>query len=214
MSNPAAAEEGGPPPHSLRSCQTAEPYLCSRPIRGGTRIAWEHVRHGDPTGILRPLLTREGLYSYHGSQGVRKAMADYITSPGGGDEPLASAQSWRIALTLQGGGALGAYQAGVFQTMEEAGIAPEWISGTSVGAITGAIIAGSPPWTGHRTSARVLATRGRLGDRRVGRHVDPQPPMGKPGECLAVNDDSTPWLLYPSHAALRLRKRFRSCEPV
>jgi NTE family protein len=50
-----------------------------------------------------------------------------------------------IALTLQGGGALGAYQAGVYQALDEAGIEPDWIAGISIGAINAAIIAGNPP---------------------------------------------------------------------
>jgi len=51
----------------------------------------------------------------------------------------------RVALVLQGGGALGAYQAGVFQAFDEHGFAPDWVAGTSVGAINGALIAGNPP---------------------------------------------------------------------
>ncbi|ETF03247.1 membrane protein [Advenella kashmirensis W13003] len=51
----------------------------------------------------------------------------------------------RIALVLQGGGALGAYQAGVFEGLQEAGIEPNWISGISIGALNTAIIAGNPP---------------------------------------------------------------------
>jgi NTE family protein len=50
-----------------------------------------------------------------------------------------------VALVLQGGGALGAYQAGVYEALAEAGIHPNWIAGVSVGAINGAIIAGNPP---------------------------------------------------------------------
>jgi NTE family protein len=50
-----------------------------------------------------------------------------------------------VALVLQGGGALGAYQAGVFEGLSEAGIAPDWIAGVSIGAINGAIIAGNTP---------------------------------------------------------------------
>ncbi len=46
---------------------------------------------------------------------------------------------------LQGGGALGAYQAGVYQALQEAGLEPDWISGVSIGAINGTIIAGNPP---------------------------------------------------------------------
>ena len=51
----------------------------------------------------------------------------------------------RIALVLQGGGALGAYQAGVYQALHEAGLEPDWVSGVSIGGINAAIIAGNPP---------------------------------------------------------------------
>ena len=50
-----------------------------------------------------------------------------------------------IALVLQGGGALGAYQAGVFEALAEAGLEPDWIAGISIGAFNSAIIAGNPP---------------------------------------------------------------------
>ena len=50
----------------------------------------------------------------------------------------------RIALVLQGGGALGAYQGGVYQALHEAGLEPDWIAGVSIGGINGAIIAGNP----------------------------------------------------------------------
>ena len=52
-----------------------------------------------------------------------------------------------IALVLQGGGALGAYQAGVYEALAEAGIHPDWVAGVSIGAINGALIAGNPPET-------------------------------------------------------------------
>jgi NTE family protein len=51
----------------------------------------------------------------------------------------------RVALVLQGGGALGAYQAGVYQALHDAGIEPDWVCGVSIGAINSAIIAGNPP---------------------------------------------------------------------
>ena len=51
----------------------------------------------------------------------------------------------RVALVLQGGGALGAYQAGVYQAIDEAKIEVHWICGTSIGGINGALIAGNPP---------------------------------------------------------------------
>jgi NTE family protein len=46
---------------------------------------------------------------------------------------------------LQGGGALGAYQAGVYEGMHEAGLAPDWVTGVSIGAINAALIAGNLP---------------------------------------------------------------------
>ena len=51
----------------------------------------------------------------------------------------------RIVLVLQGGGALGAYQAGVFQALHEHALAPDWVVGTSIGAINAAILAGNRP---------------------------------------------------------------------
>ena len=50
-----------------------------------------------------------------------------------------------VILVLQGGGALGAYQAGVFEALSEHGFTPGWIAGISIGAINGAIIAGNRP---------------------------------------------------------------------
>ncbi len=50
----------------------------------------------------------------------------------------------RIVLVLQGGGALGSYQAGVYQALHEASIEPDWIIGTSIGAINASLIAGNP----------------------------------------------------------------------
>lgn len=50
-----------------------------------------------------------------------------------------------IALLLQGGGALGAYQAGVYQALSEHRIEPTWVAGISIGAINSAIIAGNAP---------------------------------------------------------------------
>jgi NTE family protein len=51
----------------------------------------------------------------------------------------------RIALVLQGGGALGAYQAGVYQALAEANLHPDWVAGISIGAVNSALIAGNPP---------------------------------------------------------------------
>ena len=50
-----------------------------------------------------------------------------------------------VALVLQGGGALGAFQAGVYQALVEANLHPDWVSGISIGAINAALIAGNAP---------------------------------------------------------------------
>jgi NTE family protein len=50
-----------------------------------------------------------------------------------------------VALLLQGGGALGSYQGGVYQALAEADLHPDWIAGVSIGAVNAALIAGNPP---------------------------------------------------------------------
>src|SRR5215510_9841212 len=51
----------------------------------------------------------------------------------------------KVVLVLQGGGALGAYQAGAYEALCEGGYAPRWVAGISIGAVNAAIIAGNPP---------------------------------------------------------------------
>lgn len=51
----------------------------------------------------------------------------------------------RVVLVLQGGGALGAFQAGVYEALEKSSYVPNWIAGTSIGAINASIIAGNEP---------------------------------------------------------------------
>ena len=50
-----------------------------------------------------------------------------------------------VVLVLQGGGALGAYQCGVYESLADAGIEPDWFAGISIGAINAAILAGNAP---------------------------------------------------------------------
>src|SRR5512147_1402223 len=50
-----------------------------------------------------------------------------------------------IALVLQGGGALGAYQGGVYEALAEAQLHPDWVAGISIGAVNAALIAGNAP---------------------------------------------------------------------
>jgi NTE family protein len=69
-------------------------------------------------------------------------------TPHAGARPQTPPQSGlpgQVVLVLQGGGALGADQVGVYEAMHEAGIDPDWVIGTSIGAINAALIAGNPP---------------------------------------------------------------------
>jgi len=77
----------------------------------------------------------------------------------------------RIALVLQGGGALGAYQGGVYQALHEAGLEPEWVSGVSIGAVNAALIAGNAP-------ERRLAALSEFWDRVTDRTIWPFTPDG------------------------------------
>ena len=73
-------------------------------------------------------------------------MAQTPKSKAPADEPpIDRKRDGQIVLVFQGGGALGAYQAGVYQALHEAGIEPDWVIGTSIGAINAALIAGNPP---------------------------------------------------------------------
>jgi NTE family protein len=88
-----------------------------------------------------------------------------------------------IALLLQGGGALGAYQGGVYQALAEADLQPDWVAGISIGAINAALIAGNPP------------------DRRVARlrefwETISEPPFGLPYlAALEIRDERAHRLL-------------------
>jgi NTE family protein len=59
--------------------------------------------------------------------------------------PATTPANAQRVLVLQGGGALGSYQAGAYQALCHCGFEPEWIAGISIGAINAAIIAGNPP---------------------------------------------------------------------
>jgi NTE family protein len=99
---------------------------------------------------------------------AQQAKPKISKTPAAGSEPRKAPALEKpvgqIVLVLQGGGALGAYQAGVYQGLMEGGIEPEWVIGTSIGAINGAIIAGNPP---RRRLERLREFWGRLGNRRV-----------------------------------------------
>jgi NTE family protein len=62
-----------------------------------------------------------------------------------GNKPVPLPQHTDIALVLQGGGALGAYQGGVYDALANTEYCPTWVAGVSIGAINAALIAGNPP---------------------------------------------------------------------
>jgi NTE family protein len=69
--------------------------------------------------------------------------SDGVLSVVKAEPELHAALPGQVVLVMQGGGAQGAYQGGVYQALHEAGIEPDWVIGTSIGAINGSIIAGN-----------------------------------------------------------------------
>jgi len=65
--------------------------------------------------------------------------------PNGGLPPRPASYDRKVALVLQGGGALGSYQAGVYEVIASSDYVPDWVAGVSIGAINAAIIAGNAP---------------------------------------------------------------------
>jgi len=70
---------------------------------------------------------------------------DAKRSPQAKAAPKTSSPFGSVALVLQGGGALGSYQAGVYEALSQAGIQPDWVAGISIGAINSALISGNAP---------------------------------------------------------------------
>src|SRR5258707_14640617 len=68
-----------------------------------------------------------------------------VTMDSAGSAPATTPAKAQRVLVLQGGGALGSYQAGAFQALCASGFEPEWVAGISIGAINAAIIAGNEP---------------------------------------------------------------------
>jgi len=106
----------------------------------------------------------------------------------------------QVVLVLQGGGALGAYQLGVYEAMHDAGIEPDWVIGTSIGAINAALIAGNAP------EDRLDRLRAFWG------HVEQQTPMAGPMDWLGMGNllanmttvmRGIPAFFEPNLAALR-----------
>jgi NTE family protein len=143
------------------------------------------------------------------------------------EQSTAQARGWRpercdrVALVLQGGGALGAYQAGVYQALHESGIEPDWVCGVSIGAINSAIIAGNPP---ERRLERLHTFWDRITSRKIW-HYTPDgdiyrkarniassfmtTTLGQPG--FFVPHQTNPWL---SAAGARTATSYYDTEPL
>src|SRR6185369_13058947 len=106
----------------------------------GKRRGGLHHRHGSAGGrrLDRALSQRKSgreIMDQHSTKVATLADACRLEKP----------KDRQIVLVLQGGGALGAYQAGVYHALHEHGIEPDWIIGTSIGAINASLIGGNPP---------------------------------------------------------------------
>jgi NTE family protein len=87
----------------------------------------------------------------------------------------------QVVLVLQGGGALGSYQAGVYQALHEAGMEPDWIIGTSIGAINASLIAGNAP---HDRLPRL---------REFWKRMEQHPIWSFPGAFVGFNEKLSYW---------------------
>ena len=108
----------------------------------------------------------------------------------------------QVVLVLQGGGALGAYQAGVYQALHEAGIEPDWIIGTSIGAINASLIAGNEP---ENRLARLQEFWRRMEQNRSGALREPVPASRQAG--LLVDGDQRHSRLLRAQSAGACRRR-------
>ena len=98
-------------------------------------------------------------------------------------------KSWKTAcrvLGLQGGGALGAFQAGVYEGLNRCELEPDWVTGISIGAINAALIAGNPP------EKRVAALRAFW--EQASSAIVPAPPVPGDGARLMFNELSSWWI--------------------
>jgi NTE family protein len=125
----------------------------------------------------------------------------------------------QVVLVFQGGGALGAYQAGVYQALVEAGIQPDWVIGTSIGAINAAIVAGNPP---DRRVARLREFWTRMEFAPLVRMASTMPIWGPMAATAATVTSGlpgffqpNPWAFFSNHLALGAeRAGYYSTEPL
>jgi NTE family protein len=104
----------------------------------------------------------------------------------------------QVVLVLQGGGALGAYQSGVYQALHEAGIEPDWVIGTSIGAINGALIAGNAP---HARVARLIEFWSRVGYQQLVDERWSWPPLTGVAAKISAMTHGVPGFFHPNPQA-------------
>ena len=118
----------------------------------------------------------------------------------------------QVVLVLQGGGALGSYQAGVYQALHEAGIEPDWIIGTSIGAINASLIAGNAPQNRLSRLAGILEADGAESDLEFSRRLSR---LQRKAVVLVDGDKRHSGLLQTQSAGpcrRRLSARRRQCR--
>ena len=124
---------------------------------------------------------------------------DGVLSAAKADRARRAALPGQVVLVMQGGGAQGAYQGGVYEALHEAGIEPDWVIGTSIGAINGSIIAGNP--VKHRLERlRAFWSRVETGPPRLLGVLAPM--FGNPSRELATLLTGVPGFFSPNPAFL------------
>ncbi|MDZ4348827.1 MAG: patatin-like phospholipase family protein [Xanthomonadaceae bacterium] len=148
-----------------------------------------------------------------GTTKVRVAPGGSIDAAGGGHDGVATAArakpgtlsafapDSRIVLVLQGGGALGAFQVGAYRALHEAGMEPDWIIGTSIGAINAALIAGNAP---DQRLPALEAFWKRVAMNGLGPWLPPG--MGSALNDMAIMAGGVPGFFRPSRNAWRGQK--------
>ncbi len=118
-------------------------------------------------------------------------------------ERAGAARDFDVALVLSGGNALGAFEAGVYEALHAHGLQPDWIIGASIGAINGALIAGSAPdrrietlrtfWRPAPSGAAALPWLSALETSRRTNAVGWSATLGRPGIFGPMLSAFTPW---------------------
>ena len=118
-------------------------------------------------------------------------------------ERAGALRDFDVALVLSGGNALGAFEAGVYEALHEHGLQPDWIIGASIGAINGALIAGSAPdrrietlrtfWRPAPSGAAALPWLSALETSRRTNAVGWSATLGRPGIFGPMLSALTPW---------------------